>query len=171
MFVSASEEPVQRLLEAGLVSGTAVTVARTSVVLAVPAGNPGGVSGLSDLARDDLVIALCAVEVPCGAAAARLLDAEGVSADPDTYARDARALLTALRLGEVDAGLVYRSDVLSADGAVELVPVQSAAPVVVQYPAVVLADAPNPDGARAVVDLLTSPQGRTVLLDAGFELP
>lgn len=39
--------------------------ARTRLAIAVPAGNPAGVTGLQDLARAELLIGLCAAEVPC----------------------------------------------------------------------------------------------------------
>lgn len=171
VFVSASPEPVQQLVAAGLTAGPPELVARNSLVLAVPAGNPGNVSGLRDLARDDLVVSLCAVQVPCGAAAGRLLSLRGVTPAPDTYARDARALLRTLSLDEVDAGLVYRTDALAAAGSVSVVEVPGTGEVVNDYPAVVLAEAPNPAGARAFVELLVSEQGRAVLADAGFGLP
>lgn len=171
VLVSAAPEPVQQLEAAGLTAGPPEPVARNSLVLAVPAGNPGGVTGLADLAREELVVGLCAVEVPCGAAAERLLEQQGVTAAPDTYARDARALLRTLSLDEVDAGLVYRTDAFAAGAAVTVVEVPGAADVVNDYPVVVLAEAPNPRGAEAFVDLLTSERGRSVLADAGFGLP
>ncbi|HBS73265.1 MAG TPA: molybdate-binding protein, partial [Microbacterium sp.] len=42
------------------------------LVIAVPAGNPGDVTGLADLADPATAVVQCAVEVPCGAATATL---------------------------------------------------------------------------------------------------
>ena len=49
--------------------------------------------------------------MPCGAAAAQVFEAAGITAVPDTEEEDVRAALTKVQLGEVDAALVYASDV------------------------------------------------------------
>lgn len=171
VLVTAAPEPMAGVVAAGAAAGEPVVVARNHLQIAVPPGNPGGVTGLADLADDDLVVALCDVQVPCGAAAARAFAAAGVAPAPDTLERDVRAVLTKVRLGEVDAGVVYRTNVLAAGDDVEGVdlpgPVDSAG----VYEAVVLADARAPDLARAVVDHLLGEDGRRVLRDAGFDLP
>lgn len=143
--------------------------ARNRVELVVPAGNPAGVRELADLGRPELAVALCAEAVPCGAAAAATLAAAGVTAAPDTLERDVRAVLTRVRLGEVDAGLVYRTDVLAAAGDVEGIAVPDGATT--DYPITVLPQALNPLGARAFVDQVLSAEGRRVLDRAGFDAP
>ena len=171
VFVSAAPGPVADLVEAGEVVQGPVDVARNSPVLAVPAGNPGGVRGLADLAAPDLVVSLCEPQVPCGAVAAELLAAGGVEAAPDSLERDVRAVLARLTSGEADAGVVYRSDVRAAAGDVEVVEVPGADEVSTTYPAVVLAATTDADRAAAFVDLLRGPEGRAALADAGFLLP
>jgi molybdate transport system substrate-binding protein len=94
-----------------------------------------------------------------------------VQARPDTLEQDVRATLTKVTLGEVDAALVYRTDVLAAGDDVEGIDFPEAAEAVNDYPITVLADAPNAAAARAFVDLVLSDRGRAVLGDAGFELP
>lgn len=145
--------------------------ARNTLQIVVPAGNPGHVTGLADLADPDRTVALCAAEVPCGSAAAAAFDAAGLTPAPDTYERDVTATLTKAVLGEVDAALVYRTDVLSAGDAVEGIdlPDAEAAAARNDYPVATLAAAPHPDAARAFVDLVLSAEGRKVLTDAGFE--
>ncbi|WP_336922496.1 molybdate ABC transporter substrate-binding protein [Aquipuribacter sp. SD81] len=173
VLVTASAQTMARAVDAGAVAGEPVVVATNHLVLAVPAGNPAGVDGLADLAADDLLVALCAEQVPCGAAAERVLDAAGVTAAPDTLEQDVRAVLSRLRLGEVDAGLVYATDVAAADGAVESLPLpadlQDAAAT--DYPAAVLAGAAEPAAAGELVDLLASATGAAALRRAGFEVP
>jgi molybdate transport system substrate-binding protein len=109
--------------------------------------------------------------VPCGAAAADVLDAAGLADVPDTYEDDVRAVLTKVQLGEVDAGLVYVSDVASAGDAVRAFDFREAADAVNRYPVAALTDAPNPVAARAFVDLVLSADGQRVLRDAGFGGP
>ncbi|MFE5670773.1 molybdate ABC transporter substrate-binding protein [Agromyces sp. NPDC056523] len=170
VFAAAAEPPMQTLVDAGLVDD-AVVFATNTLELAVPAGNPAGVTGPADLARTELRIALCDPSVPCGAASATLLDAEGVVAAPDTLESDVKAVLTKVSLGEVDAALVYRTDVLAAGDAVEGIEVPAAASVVNRYPVAALATAPQPDAADAFVALVTGADGRAVLDRLGFGAP
>jgi molybdate transport system substrate-binding protein len=143
------------------------TVFATNVLaLAVPAGNPGDVSGLPDLARPELAIALCAVEVPCGAASATLLEQVGITASVDTFEQDVKAVLTKIEFGEVDAGLVYVTDVQAAGAAVEGIALAEAEPVA--YPIAALSDSA---AANAFVAFVLSETGQTVLREAGFGAP
>ena len=170
VFASADDRQMQVVTDAGLASGAEVFAAN-ELVIAVPEGNPAGVTGPADLAREDLAVALCAPEVPCGAAAERVLAAAGVTARPDTYEEDVRAALTKVELGEVDAALVYVTDAAARPGSVDAVEVPEAGVAVNEYPVCVLDDAPNPRAAQAFVDLLLSGEGRRVLADAGFMAP
>lgn len=170
VFASAAEPPMQSLVDAGLAADP-VVFATNTLELAVPAGDPAGVTGLDDLARDDLRIALCDPSVPCGAATATLLDAAGVTAAPDTLESDVKAVLTKVSLGEVDAALVYRTDVLAAGDAVEGIDVPGAASVVNRYPVAVVVDSAHGDAADAFVALVAGADGRDVLDRLGFGAP
>src|SRR5690606_7188475 len=141
--------------------------ATNSLALAVPAGNPGGVTGLADLAREELVIALCDESVPCGAAAARLLEAAGVRARVDTLEHDVRSVLMKVVLGEADAGLVYRTDVLAAGRDVESVDIPA---IAATSSAITLVEGAS-DPAATFVEFVGSERAREVLADAGFGLP
>lgn len=166
VFASADEPQMQLVVDEGRAAAPAVFAAN-ELLIAVPAGNPGGVTGLADLAREELAIALCAPEVPCGAAAEEVLAAAGVTAAPDTLEEDVRAALTKVELGEVDAALVYASDVVTADAA-EGIAVPEAGGAVNRYPIAVLDGAPNPAAAGAFVELVLSAEGQLALSDAGF---
>jgi molybdate transport system substrate-binding protein len=137
----------------------------------VPKGNPAKVTGLADFGKADLKIALCAEQVPCGAAAGKVFEAVGVAAAPDTLEQDVRAVLTKVKLGEVDAALVYRTDVRSAGAEVEGIEFPEAAQAVNDYPIAPLAEAPNTAAAKAFVDFVLSAKGRGVLSNAGFAAP
>ena len=170
VFASANESQMGVVTDAGLADAPRVFAANV-LQLAVPAGNPAGVTGLADLAREELTIAVCAPQVPCGAAAEDVLAAAGVTAAPDTLEEDVRAALTKVELGEVDAALVYTTDVTAAGDAVEGIDVPEAEQAVNDYPVAVLADAPNPEAAAAFVELVESQEGQQALADAGFRVP
>ena len=171
VFAAASGTTMATVVDAGGGAGEPTVFARNVLQLVVPAGNPAGVTGLEDLTDPDLTIALCAPEVPCGSAAEKVFAAAGLTPAPDTLEQDVRAVLTKVELGEVDAALVYRTDVLAAGDSVEGIDLPGSADAVNDYPVVVLAESPNPDAAAAFVDLVLSAEGRDVLTGAGFQAP
>jgi molybdate transport system substrate-binding protein len=114
---------------------------------------------------------VCAPDVPCGAAATKLFEAAGITPRPDTLEEDVKAALTKVQLGEVDAALVYATDVLAAGQRVEGLEFPQAEQAINRYPICTLTAAPNPDAARAFVDLVDSDEGQKVLADAGFRAP
>lgn len=171
VFAAANPQTMQTVTDAGGNAGPPVTFTRNQLVIAVPAGNPHAITGLSDLAGPGVRVALCAEQVPCGAASATALDAAGVELTPVTLERDVRAALSRVTLGEVDAALVYRTDVVAAGDEVEGIEFPESASAVNDYPIVVLAQAPNPAAAEAFVDHVLSEDGRAVLAEAGFQAP
>jgi molybdate transport system substrate-binding protein len=171
VFASASPANMKTVTDAGDVDGAPATFARNQLVIAVPKGNRGRVAGLADLARPGTKVAVCAEQVPCGAAARRALDAAGVRLTPVTLEQDVKAALAKVRLGEVDAALVYRTDAKAAAADVDGVEFAESAGAVNDYPIAVLRDAPNPAGARAFVAHVRSERGRAVLAAAGFQVP
>lgn len=170
VFAAANPATMRVVTDAGLTVAP-VVVASNTLQIALPRGNPGNVTGIDDLARPELAVALCDPAVPCGAAAVELLDRAGVSASVDTLEGDVRAALTKVVLGEVDAALVYRTDVLAAGDDVEGIEVPEAAEVVTAVEISLLAEAPNPGAGSAFLDLVLSPTGRATLRKAGFGAP
>lgn len=169
VFASAAPANMATVTDAGTADGGPIVFARNQLVIAVPEGNPDRVTGLADLAR--VTVALCAPQVPCGAAAARALDAARVTVTPVTLEQDVRAALAKVRLGEVDAALVYRTDASAAASDVDAVEFAESAAAVNDYPIAVLKDAPNKVGARAFVGYVRSEPARAVLTRAGFQVP
>lgn len=139
--------------------------------IAVPTGNPGGVTGLADLSREDLVVGLCAPGVPCGDLAIEALSRAGVVPRPDTREPNARALLTKVRLGEVDAAVVYASDVEAGGAEVEGVEVPEEWNPSARYAIAPLKGGANPGAARAFVDFVVSGDGAAILARHGFGPP
>jgi molybdate transport system substrate-binding protein len=171
VFASADTDQMDVVTNNGIVSRAPSLFATNRLEIAVPPGNPGGITDLADLADPARTIALCAPEVPCGAAAEKAFDAAGLTGAPDTLEDDVKAALTKVQLGEVDAALVYRTDVQAAGDAVEGIEFAEAADAVNGYPICTLSDAPNPAAALAFVQLVTSDAGRKALAAAGFSSP
>ena len=171
VFAAASGTTMKTVTDAGLTEGEPTVFVTNTLEIAVPSGNPGGITGLADFANPDLSIAICAVEVPCGAASKIVLDGAGIIAAPDTLEQDVKAVLTKVELGEVDAGLVYRTDVLAAGDKVEGIEFPEASTAVGKYPIAALAASTNKDAAASFVAYVLSPAGKKILTDAGFGAP
>jgi molybdate transport system substrate-binding protein len=170
VFFSANESTMKTVTDAGLTVQPNVVLTNT-LKIAVPAGNPAGITGLSDFGRPELLIALCDPAVPCGSAAVKLLDLAGVTASVDTLEEDVKAALAKVALGEVDAALVYVTDVLAAGDGVEGIEVPEATQVTNNYPVTLLTDSSNPTAAQAFIDYLRSTEGIGVFTTAGFGTP
>lgn len=171
VFAPADTSNMDHVAEAGEVEGEAEVFATNVLQIAVPVGNPAGVTGLEDFAREDLLIGLCAEDVPCGDFARQALAEAGVTPAVDTNEPDVRALLTKVEAGELDAGIVYVTDVASRSGGVEGVDIPADQNVVAEYLIAVLANATNPEVAAAFVDYVLSDQGQTILTRYGFASP
>jgi molybdate transport system substrate-binding protein len=94
------------------------------------------------------------------------VEARVVSREPDV-----RQVLAKVSLGEADAGIVYRTDAMTAKDRVQIVAIPSAYNVVAEYPVAITANAAAPELARAFVELLLSPEGQQLLAGQGFLSP
>ena len=172
VFASADEANMQKLVDGGTVDAAAPQVfARNRPEIAVPAGNPGGVQGLDDFARDELLVGLCAEDVPCGRFARTVLQNAGVVAAVDTNEVDVKALLGKIESDDLDVGLVYHSDVVAGGDDLEGIEIPADDNVIATYPIAALADSENADVAQAFVDFVASPGAVAVLEKYGFLAP
>nr|WP_239082714.1 molybdate ABC transporter substrate-binding protein [Actinoplanes teichomyceticus] len=171
VFASAAPKNMAAVTEAGNAAGAPTTFVRNQLVIAVAEGNPERITGLSGLTGPGRKVALCAEQVPCGAAARTALNAAGLRLTPVTLEQDVKAALAKVKLGEVDAALVYRTDAAAAAADVDAVEFPESARATNDYPIVVLRHAANPAGAQAFVDYVRSAGGMRVLTGAGFQRP
>ena len=136
--------------------------AHSQLYIAVPLGNPGGVTGLSDFGRSELLVGLCVEPAPCGALARQALDMAGVAVSLDTSEPNARALLAKIEAGELDLGIVYVTDVLKNQ--VEGIALDHFA----DYAIALVPEAVNPEAGQGFINFVLSEQGQTILAEYGF---
>lgn len=165
VFASADEANMDKLEDAAV---DPELFASNTLVITVPTGNPGRVEDLADLAAVTTV--LCAAEVPCGAASAKLLAAADVTVEASSLEQNVTAVLTKVAAAEADAGLVYATDVIGRDD-VEAIAAEGADDVVNHYPIAELAESQNPEAAEAFVAFVLSDAGQKILADFGFGAP
>ena len=119
VLATASTKTMQTAQQAGRIQGEPITYATNKLQIAVQPGNPKQVTGLPSLVGPQVTESVCAPAVPCGAATEAAERAAGVTLDPVSEEQDVRSVLQRVTTGNVDAGLVYVTDVQSANGQVQ----------------------------------------------------
>ena len=120
--------------------------------------------------------------VPAGAYARELLKKYGEFSDrPDaprkildrviSFETNVRMVAAKLELGEADAGFVYRTDVLAADGRLEIIDVPVEIQVSARYPMAVLRTSNVPRLAQQFVVFVRSGEAQNILEKYGFGQP
>ena len=179
VFASADDVQMGRALDDGLMEGDPQVFARNTLVVIVPADNPGHVSSFEDLSKDGLKLALAGRHVPVGLYSREALDAARPDLGEDFAARVLRNLaseeasvkqvLVKVQLGEADAGIVYTSDITGkAVHDVSAIPIPHAYNRLAGYPIAVTRGARNPSGAAAFIRYVLSGPGQAVLMAHGF---
>jgi len=176
VFASADRKHMDALLAQGLVVGPSVFTCNVVVVVVRPA-LAATVKTLADLPRVDRIV-LGAPEVPIGSYTIEILKKAAAKLGADFPGRvdakvvsrelNVRQVLAKVRLGEADAGVVYRSDAVTAAGRVSVIAIPPELNVAAEYPMALVTSAPHRDLARRWIELVKSPTGAAALREAGF---
>ena len=166
VFAAASDEAMDRA-QTELEERRAF--ASNALSIAVPPGNPAGITSLQDLAQPSVTLVVCDAPVPCGAAALALFDMNGLDVTPSSLEPDVRAVLTKVITDEVDAGIVYRSDVIAAGDQVESIEIPDSSNVTTTYPIAIVKGASST--ARDFMDFVLSADGQAIVRQWGFGSP
>lgn len=171
VLITASESTMQRAVDSGVV-GRPLLIAKNTMSIALPRDNPAQIRSLQDLQRPGVITAVCAAQVPCGAAARDLFRVNGVTVTPATLELDVRAVLGKVMSGEVDAGIVYATDVRAAGDKVASVEIPAARNVTTTYPIARVNGGPNTVGGNAFVAYARyTPSAQSILRAYGFTRP
>jgi molybdate transport system substrate-binding protein len=175
IFASADERTMATVVDASLIDGDPVLFATNELVIAVAPGNPLGIRELADLTGSGQpeapIVVMCAREVPCGNASRTLFAAATVTLTPASEEQNVSAVLAKVRGGEADAGLVYRTDVMSARGEVESVDIAGSAENPNRYPIGVVQGSSATPAAAAFCEFIRTAEARKLLVGLGFGTP
>jgi molybdate transport system substrate-binding protein len=174
VFASAAAREMDELDRRNLLApGTSSVFARNEMVLIVPRGSTLGVSGLADLGMENVrrIVIGNPATVPAGKYADEVLQSLGLRElvrEKLVFAENVRQAVDYTLRGEVDAGIVFATDVAGVTGvtAIDAAPAESHSPAL--YYAAVIRKAVNAAAAQAFVDLLLSNEGQAVLAQKGF---
>ncbi len=170
VFASASTKNMTQVTAAGDAVNPRTFATNVAEIAVAPASS-GRVRSLADLAAPGVKVALCQPQVPCGALAQKILAKAGVRVRPVTQGLDVKSTLAYVTSGEVDAAVVYVTDVRAAGTAVRGVPIPAADNASTAYPIATVKGSRQPAGAAAFEALVLSPEGQAVLATAGFRTP
>ena len=175
VFAAANTKLPEALFQEGLLEKP-VVFARNRLVIAVPAGSRR-VRSIEDLAEPGLDLAIGSESVPIGEYTRDLLDrlprarSRAILANVRSTEPDVKGVVGKLTQGAVDAGVVYVTDVASADGKLAAVALPADLDESLPYAVAVVKGGRNPAAARAFVDGLAGGEGAQILREMGFEAP
>ena len=170
VFASASPKNMDQVVTPGNASNQQ-DFAKNTAEVAVPPSNPANVTSVNDLAKSSVKVALCQPQVPCGVVAAEVFKNVGITVKPVTLQPDVKSVLTQVELGNVDAGVVYVTDVKAAGSKVKGVTIPAGQNASTLYPIATISSSKEMSIAQAFVAYVLSPAGQQVLAAAGFEKP
>lgn len=177
-FISAGQKQMDQLEAGGfLLEGSRFDLLENKVALAVPEGNPAGISSYDDLKSaleaGTVLLAMGNSDVPVGQYTQKIfaywgLDEAALAASGClTYGSNVKEVTTQVDQGAVDCGIIYGTDAFSAGLTVADTATEEMCGQVI-YPAAVLAGSGHTGEAQAFLDYVRSPAGAAVLESVGF---
>lgn len=175
-FISAADQQVKNLIDRKLADESSRRViARNSLVVIVPADRndvPKDLDALKNQSFKKIAIGDPKI-VPAGQYASQALKSAKIDkmiADKIMYGASVRQVLAYVERGEVDAGLVYATDARQARDKVKIAfTIDPSLHDPIEYPAVLLKDAPQPEAARKFIEFLSSEKAQSILKAKGFK--
>ncbi len=171
VFASADIANMDKLRAVKLVIGTPATFARNRPMIVVRRGNPLQVETLADLGKPEVFVALGAPGVPVGDYARQILAKAGIEVKPKTLEPSVSAIVNKVALREIDAGIVYVTDVAIDEYRVDGVAIPDDQNVIATYPIAALSNTKNNVTAAGFVSFVQSPAAQAILAKYKFLPP
>lgn len=187
-FVFGASSALRKQLEGGVDADASASqdtmhlmskvFATNRLVIALPYDSPKIINTVGDLsprASGHASFAMCVPEAPCGSAVKPWFEqagfAEGDKPQPKVLGQDVKDTLAKIATGEVEAAVVYASDVKNTK--LQGVPMRLArneepGPAYIKFPIAVVSGSPE---SKRFYDFVFSDPAKQALADAGFELP
>jgi molybdate transport system substrate-binding protein len=177
VFATAERRHVDALVSKGIAHDPAI-FATNELALVVAKEAADRVTSFAELPNAHCIV-VGTPETPIGAYTLRVLDRANGLFGPEFRSRvearicsremNVRQVLAKVTLGEAEAGVVYRTDVITADPArTVVVSIPPGANVLAQYPIVRIAGTEHPELAQAWIRAVLSAAGQNELVRAGF---
>lgn len=174
LFLSASPEWADKVNEAKL-AVQHVRLLTNKLVLVVPRGNPAGVKEPEDLTKATVrKIALAGEKVPAGKYADQALTKLGLldnlaKAKKIVRGEDVRTALAYVERGEVEAGIVYSTDLRAATGVEQVHEFDAALHDEIVYVLLLLKRGETNSAAKGFLEFLKSDEANAAYQKFGFQ--
>ena len=179
LFLSAAQKQMNALSELSMIDeSTRVDLLENKTALAVPAGNPKGITSFDQLASllkaHEVFLAIGNSDVPVGQYTQKIFAYYGIDENEValagclTYGTNVKEVTTQVSLESVDCGIIYATDAFSAGLEVVDTATSEMTGGRVIYPAAILKDAKNAEAARLLLDYLKSDEAMAVFASVGF---
>ena len=165
VFASADEENMAKVA-ASLAAGYSIFATNYLQIMVAP-GNPKNIQSLVDLAKEEVIVITAQPGVPIRSYTDEVLARAGIVANFRSFEANVGGIVTKIIGGAADAGIVYRTDVLSAGSRASGVRIPPDQNVVARYPIGVLNVSSNRRVAEAFVAYVNGP-GQSLLGSYGF---
>ncbi len=176
VFISADELKMDQLQQRGyIVKASRRSILSNTLVIIVPSDSNLKISGPGDLA-DNAISTIAVAEpqsVPAGIYAKEYLRKNHVwdrIKDKLIPTENVRATLAAVESGNVQAGIVYRTDALISRSVRIAFEVPAADGPKISYPVAIVGDSKQKAAAQKFIDFLQSPPAQEVFRKYGFIL-
>ncbi len=173
LFFSAAEDKMTELIEMGQVDpANRVDLIGNEIVLVIPQTSSQNIRSFQDLKEQARVVSIGTPEsVPAGKYAKEMLEHIGVwneLEDKMVYAKDVRQVLMYVETGNVDAGIVYKTDAISSSKVQVVMSAEEGTHAPILYPLGIINDRPHDQEVALFYQFLQTDQAKTVFEKFGF---
>ncbi len=176
IFISAAPKQMNDLEEKNLVNkATRKNLVENKIVVIVPTASTLNITKYEDLTKDDVQKVSIGEtgSVPAGQYAQEVLKKLGIwdkIQSKAVLAKDVRTVLTYVETGNVEAGIVYKTDAAASDKVkiAATAPEGSHQPIV--YPAAVLSGTKQEKAAADFLAYLSTPESKAIFEKYGFTM-
>jgi molybdate transport system substrate-binding protein len=179
IFAPADAVQMDLARKGGIVQGETPFFVKNRLMVIVPQKNPGNVREFRDLAKPGLKLDLANANVPAGRYSRQVFSKAsvdyGVNFEQEVLRNlvseeeNVKQVVTKVQLGEVDAGVVYVSDVApKLRTEVLTIPIPDAYNQIAAYPIAITKEVKNPAAAKAFISFVLSAEGQAILKAHNF---
>lgn len=174
VFISAGTKQADELEKKGFIKeGSRKSFLRNTLVVITSSENDNTLESMEDLAGDDFpkIGHSDPALAPVGQYASEAIKYYSLTREiaPKTVlSPDVKTTLAWVESGEADAGFVYMTDAMSSDKVKVAFEVDSEAHSKIEYPAVIIRDSLNPEGAVSLMEFISQDEALDIFRSHGF---
>jgi molybdate transport system substrate-binding protein len=178
VFITASQKDMDdAIADETVASDVAKVFALNQLVVILPANNSANIQKLEELAKPGVRLLVAVVDTPIGKVTQTMFDKMDkqfgtgyktkVIANVVSNESGVKPIVSKIKLGEADAGIVYVTDAVGAPD-LKTITIPPEFNMIMQLNVAPLAKAANPDQAASFTAFLVSPEGQLILKKWGF---